>query len=103
MNALGTAGGTSLAGASVAANGEGVTISLPLEITVRLGRQPLVAYAGVPATNGTAGARRPLTRANAEVAAQRLDASAAAHGAVLGVRAGRLFREGLITDDYGVT
>ncbi|MEP9348170.1 phospholipase D-like domain-containing protein [Xanthobacter sp. KR7-225] len=74
-----------------------ITLTIPLEITVRLGSMPRGADAA-PAVERTL----PPTRRNAERAAEAAKERMTGHAQVLSVAAGLMFKEGLISEDYGV-
>ncbi len=84
---------------SLAADGT-VTFVLPLEITVRLGA---IAPQGAPpiATSVPPPAARS-DRAAAEAAAERVRLHLLGDKSVLSVKADYLFRDGAVTDDFGV-
>ncbi|MGK9230958.1 trypsin-like peptidase domain-containing protein [Inquilinus limosus] len=94
----GSAGAASSDGGRLIRSADGaLTFSVPLEITIRLGVPSAAAGGGTAATPP-----RPRTdRAAAEAAAERVRRHLVP-GAALSVGAGYLFRDGVITDDFGV-
>ena len=78
--------------------GGGVSLTLPLHIVVRLG-QPAQGTAAIAGTSAGTGAR---DRVSAEAAAQLVQQHLKGDPAVLNVKADYLFRDGVLSDDYGV-
>jgi hypothetical protein len=76
-----------------------IRLTIPLEITIRVG-SPLPAV-GVAATTAV-DQPRPQTKSNAEEAAMAARQQAHRLESVIAITAGRTFRDGAITDDYGV-
>ena len=79
-----------------------VRIVLPIEITFKLGSpSQAAAGSGVTVTAGAAAAPKS-DRASAEAAARKTKERFAQEPSVLVVKADYLFRDGMITDDFGV-
>lgn len=84
---------------SVATVDGSITLTIPLEITVRLGATPH----GTDAASAAAMDRSlPPTRRNAERVAEAAKERMTGQAQVLSVAAGLMFKEGVISEDYGV-